>query len=62
MPTITAITLPTAADADPDRAARGKPVAFKDGVPVYDSGRAPAFLAANADLAPGDPKRWLIRY
>ncbi|MCF2132222.1 hypothetical protein L1I79_38290, partial [Strepomyces sp. STD 3.1] len=38
-------------DIDPGRMARGKPVAFKDGVPVYDSGRAPAFLRTKAQLA-----------
>ncbi|MFM9681638.1 3'-5' exonuclease [Streptomyces brasiliscabiei] len=35
---------------DPDRAARGKPVRFKDGVPVYVSGQAPAFLRTKAQL------------
>ncbi|MGW0647319.1 exonuclease domain-containing protein [Streptomyces umbrinus] len=35
---------------DPGRVARGKPVAFEDGVPVYDSGQAPAFLRTKAQL------------
>ncbi|MFI1294498.1 hypothetical protein ACH4VM_40190 [Streptomyces sp. NPDC020792] len=37
-------------DVAPGRAARGKPVTFKDGVPVYDSGRAPAFLRTKTQL------------
>ncbi|GGL17961.1 hypothetical protein GCM10010094_93550 [Streptomyces flaveus] len=37
-------------DVAPGRVARGKPVTFKDGVPVYDSGRAPAFLRTKTQL------------
>ncbi|WP_435607074.1 3'-5' exonuclease [Streptomyces ardesiacus] len=38
-------------DVAPDRAARGTPVRFVDGVPVYVSGRAPAFLRTKAQLS-----------
>ncbi|WP_435219175.1 hypothetical protein [Streptomyces sp. bgisy034] len=38
-------------DVDPDRAARGEPLKFVKGVPVYASGRAPAFLQTKAQLA-----------
>ncbi|MHB6912838.1 3'-5' exonuclease [Streptomyces sp. DB-54] len=37
-------------EADPDRVARGKPMKFVGGVPVYDSGRAPAFLRTQTQL------------
>jgi hypothetical protein len=37
-------------DVDPDRVARGKPFKFVGGVPVYDSGRAPAFLRTQTQL------------
>lgn len=37
-------------DVDAGRVARGEPVAFKDGVPVYASGRAPAFLRTKSKL------------
>lgn len=35
---------------DPDRVARGEPMKFVGGVPVYDSGRAPAFLRTKTQL------------
>ncbi|WP_371572764.1 hypothetical protein [Streptomyces sp. NBC_01314] len=37
-------------DVAPDRAARGKPLKFVKGVPVYASGRAPAYLRTQAQL------------
>ncbi|WP_318199193.1 hypothetical protein [Streptomyces sp. SCL15-4] len=37
-------------DVDPDRAARGKPLGFVQGVPVYASGGAPAYLRTKAQL------------
>ncbi|MFF8919026.1 3'-5' exonuclease [Streptomyces sp. NPDC015032] len=36
--------------ATPDRAARGKPLKFVGGVPVYGSGRAPAYLRTKTQL------------
>ncbi|MFD8263866.1 hypothetical protein ACFV19_34445 [Streptomyces griseoluteus] len=39
-------------DAKPDRVARGKPLEFVKGVPVHDSGRAPAFLRTKTQLRP----------
>lgn len=37
-------------DVDPDRVARGEPLKFVGGVPVYVSGRAPAFLRTKTQL------------
>ncbi|MGJ5899219.1 exonuclease domain-containing protein [Streptomyces niveiscabiei] len=37
-------------DVAPERAARGKPLKFVKGVPVYASGRAPAYLRSKAQL------------
>ncbi|MGW2827359.1 hypothetical protein ACWC24_41265 [Streptomyces sp. NPDC001443] len=37
-------------DVAPERAARGKPLKFVKGVPVYASGRTPAYLRSKAQL------------
>ncbi|MET9294851.1 3'-5' exonuclease [Streptomyces sp. NPDC003077] len=43
-------------DIDPDRVARGEPLKVVGGVPVYDSGRAPAFLRTKTQLRRGRRK------
>ncbi|MFI1205584.1 exonuclease domain-containing protein [Streptomyces sp. NPDC020883] len=37
-------------DVHPDRVARGKPLTFAGGVPVYDSGQAPEYLRTKTQL------------